>query len=134
MTIAYGDNGTGKSGYARVIKKACRARGSAQDILPNVYNPADKGPASARITCRVGAVSTPVEWKDGTPTDPRLANIFVFDSVSAKHHLSTDGPATFIPRGLDVLPKLAQACDQLKGRLTAEISTEQAAITLALSG
>lgn len=26
LTIIYGDNGSGKSGYARILKKACRAR------------------------------------------------------------------------------------------------------------
>ena len=27
ITIVYGDNGSGKSGYVRVLKRACRARG-----------------------------------------------------------------------------------------------------------
>src|SRR3990167_8695246 len=26
MTVIYGDNGSGKSGYSRVLKRACRAR------------------------------------------------------------------------------------------------------------
>jgi hypothetical protein len=34
MTIVYGDNGSGKSGYARILKRACRARYSTE-ILPN---------------------------------------------------------------------------------------------------
>jgi hypothetical protein len=34
LTVVYGDNGTGKSGYVRVIKKACRTRGAPPVIQP----------------------------------------------------------------------------------------------------
>ena len=32
LTIIYGDNGSGKSGYARILKKVCRARTSTFDL------------------------------------------------------------------------------------------------------
>jgi energy-coupling factor transporter ATP-binding protein EcfA2 len=134
LTIIFGDNGTGKSGYARVIKKACRARGNAQTVRPNVFDPTDKGPAQAKLVCMVGVVQTPFQWRDGVPSDPRLSNIFVFDSVSAKFHVSNDGPATFIPRGLDLLPKLARACDEIRGRLNSQIATDNIAISRAADG
>src|SRR6056297_1114509 len=37
MTIVYGQNGTGKSGYTRILKKACRSR-HAGEIMPDVYS------------------------------------------------------------------------------------------------
>lgn len=38
LTVIYGDNGAGKSGYARVLKQACRARLPKDDtVLPNIY-------------------------------------------------------------------------------------------------
>ncbi len=121
LTVIYGENGAGKSGYARVIKKACRARGTPQDIKPDAFAVATAGPAKAKIGCRVGTVDTPVDWTDGSATDPRLGNIFVFDSFSARVHVGEDGPACFKPRGLDVLPELARACDAIKAELQAEI-------------
>lgn len=37
ITVIYGDNGSGKSGYARVLKSACRARiKKAQVVHPNM--------------------------------------------------------------------------------------------------
>lgn len=37
LTVIYGDNGAGKSGYARVLKQLCRARSPKGDaILPNI--------------------------------------------------------------------------------------------------
>lgn len=128
LTVVFGDNGTGKSGYARVIKKACRARGAAQEIKPNAFDPTSRGPATADIVCSVGVVETPFKWTDGVPGDPRLSNIFVFDAMSARSHVSEDGPASFTPQGLDVLPKLARACDDLKARLKGEIEYISATI------
>src|SRR5207249_2041831 len=47
LSIIYGENATGKSGYARVMKKAFRAR-VVENILPNVYSKTPPvGPASA---------------------------------------------------------------------------------------
>jgi hypothetical protein len=37
LTVVYGDNGSGKSGYARIPKKACRARGAGskvEEVIP----------------------------------------------------------------------------------------------------
>src|SRR5690606_10220128 len=35
LTVFYGENGAGKSGYSRVFKHACRARDRREPILPN---------------------------------------------------------------------------------------------------
>jgi len=85
LTVIYGDNGSGKSGYARVIKKACRARGTVPIILPNVFVPAVSARASAMIVFRTAGADIPVTWMDGVAPDPRLANVFVFDANSAGH-------------------------------------------------
>ncbi len=134
LTVIYGENGAGKSGYARVIKKACRARGAPQDIKPDAFSTAAAGPAKAKINCRVGAVDTPVDWTDGSVADPRLGNIFVFDSFSARVHVGEDGPACFKPRGLDVLPELAKACDTIGSELKKEIDATFAENTKTAQG
>src|SRR5260370_34588281 len=36
LTLIYGDNGSGKSGFIRILKKACRAR-DHETILPDIY-------------------------------------------------------------------------------------------------
>jgi hypothetical protein len=37
LTVVYGDNAAGKSGYTRILKSACKARG-AEEILGNVLS------------------------------------------------------------------------------------------------
>lgn len=130
LTVIYGENGAGKSGYARVIKKACRARGTPQDIKPDAFATAKAGPAAASITFRAGAAELSFDWRDGVASDPRLGNIFVFDSFSARVHVGEDGPACFKPRGLDVLPELAKACDTIKAELQKDIDAELGQIKL----
>src|SRR5581483_12169834 len=46
LTVIFGNNGSGKSGYARVIKRACRSRGAPPVIRPNVYASTPAKPAS----------------------------------------------------------------------------------------
>lgn len=121
LTVIYGDNGTGKTGYARVLKKACRARGATQEIKPNAFlQPPPTEPAKAKIEARFGGVDTSVDWIDGTESDPRLSNILVFDQFSARAHVGEDNAAIFKPQGLDVLPELAKACHTIRGIISSE--------------
>lgn len=134
LTIIFGGNGAGKTSYARVIKKACRARGAAPNVMPNVFGQVTANvPASATITFKVGSNEVPVSWTDGVATDARLANVFVFDSFSAEHYVSNDSEAAFTPNGLDVLPTLSAICDGLAARLKAEIDLWDAKIRGAIA-
>lgn len=124
LAIVYGGNGAGKSSYARVIKKACRARGGAQDIMPNCFvSGTHSSPTSATITFRMGTTEIQSSWINGNHADPRLSNVFVFDAFSAEHYLSNDSEASFTPFGLDVLPKLSRACDDLAARLKTDVGS-----------
>ncbi len=123
LTVIYGENGAGKSSYARVIKKACRARGAPPNIVANAFIPAaTTKPASAVITFKLGGIDTSTPWTNGVVADSRLANVFVFDSFSADHYVSTDSTAAFTPHGLDVLPTLSKVCDVLAERLKADVT------------
>ena len=73
LTVIYGDNGAGKSGYARVLKQACRARLPKDDIvLPNIYA-AQRGIPQAEVGFRIGGQNQSVAWKQGAAADARLA-------------------------------------------------------------
>lgn len=131
LTVIYGDNGSGKSGYARVIKKACRTRGTPSPIRPNAFAPRTSQPASADIVCRVAGTRSTISWDDSTTSDSLLANVFVFDASTAGHYLQEDGPAAFTPHGLDVLPSLSKACDAVSSLIQRDIDAERADITAA---
>ena len=122
LTVIYGDNGTGKSGYVRVIKKACRTRGAPPVIQPDAFSPTHSK-ASCEIGIKTASGSDKINWTDGTTADEKLGNVFVFDNVAADHYLSTDGPASFTPYGLDVLLKLTKICDAVGLKIKEDIAT-----------
>ena len=128
LTVIYGENGSGKSSYARVIKKACRARGAQPIIRPNAFASKVSAPASAEIVFKIGGTDVPVTWTNGINADPRLANVFVFDADSAGHYVSEDSAAAFTPYGLDLLPTLSRVCDALDEQLKNDISQKQFSI------
>lgn len=49
ITLIYGENGSGKSGYTRILKNACFAKHVEPEILSNVYKN-QKGPQGAKIS------------------------------------------------------------------------------------
>jgi len=123
LTVIYGDNGAGKSGYSRVLRKACRARATGGLILGNVFGGGPKSTPSAEIEIRrVGAdQSEVVLWRQNEPAPPELAAVAVFDSQCAKAFMDTEGEVAYTPRGLDVLSGLAALCGRLRSLLETEI-------------
>lgn len=120
ITIIYGDNGAGKSGYARILKRACRAR-HAGKIEPNVY--ADHPPkyVGANIAYEVGGVPQPVEsWQNAANPNATLSVVSVFDTDCASVHIRDKNEVAFRPFGLDVPDELAAACQAVKDALAAE--------------
>lgn len=106
MTVVYGNNGTGKSGCARVFKRACFCRDAGEDVLPDVERAEEKGTAAtATFEVEYDGVSKQIEWRNGCAR-PELANISVFDSKSARVVLDSDQEPHYIPYGLDILTTL----------------------------
>jgi energy-coupling factor transporter ATP-binding protein EcfA2 len=122
LTAIYGDNGAGKSGYARLFKRACKARDAGEPILPNVNASATpKARASAVFVVADGGNEQTVTWEDGQAPAPELQHLVVFDARSAQHYISVAATSTYMPDGMDLLLGLVNACDRLRARLNQEI-------------
>ena len=123
LTIVYGQNGTGKSGYTRILKKACRSR-HAGEIMPDVYSPSPTRTAKAdlKITRTSGAAET-VAWEDEGESAEMLSAITVFDRDAALVHVQKKNEVWFRPFGLDIPDDLAGVCQEIKARLTTEKET-----------
>ena len=121
VTIIYGDNGSGKSGYARILKKLCRARSPENEpILPNIYGDANGSPAASIDFC-AGGQNRKASWENGQTTDPTLSAISVFDNRTANTHVDQTNDVAYTPLPLKILASLAQACQSLGQKLNAEI-------------
>ncbi|MYH72950.1 MAG: hypothetical protein F4153_10330, partial [Acidimicrobiia bacterium] len=56
LTIIFGDNGSGKSGYARILKKVSGAR-HQEDILSDVFESNSSVPITADLAVSIGGQS-----------------------------------------------------------------------------
>lgn len=122
LTVVYGDNGSGKSGYARILKQMCRARlGSRSEaILPNIYD-THSGTPTATIDFAVNDQNASSTWVSGTPADAVLSAVSVFDSRTASVHVDVVNDVAYTPFPLRILGQLARSCQELRGRLDEEI-------------
>ncbi len=126
LTVIYGENGAGKSGYARIFKHACHAREKSSPILGNVST-TTKQKAQATIELSVNDEDIAVQWTAGTPTSDLLAEIAVFDSHCARVFLDEANEVVYLPYGMDVFRRLSDLCESLKKKVQATISSLPAA-------
>lgn len=118
LTLVYGDNGAGKTGYIRILKSACRARGQER-ILSNVVSGATPLKVAVAIKYTVNSDVEAREWT-GEAKDASISRVSVFDTQSASVYLTEKTDVAFRPFGLDLFDKLVQACKAVRSRLESE--------------
>lgn len=138
ITIIYGDNGSGKSGYCRVLKHACRSRDEKFLIHRDISEPSD-APQSAVISYMSGDKHLSARWSPSGADDNNLGLVSIFDSRSANTHVQAENAVAYTPVPMRILEGLGDLCDQLKQRLEAkaqaiEAQTPQVISNHSLSG
>jgi energy-coupling factor transporter ATP-binding protein EcfA2 len=121
VTVVYGDNGSGKSGYIRILKKACRARSPRDEkVIPNIYGAA-LGTPQARIVFSENGQNRHHDWVLGSAAVPLLSSVSVFDSRTANVHVDETNNVAYKPFPMKLLEDLAQICQQIKQRLQEKV-------------
>lgn len=115
ITVVYGDNGSGKSGYARVLKRACRARDQTEPILPDARQPAAEAVhAEAVFELSAEGVTQEAKWVDGEAAPEVLSTLSLFDARCARAYVDEENDLSYVPYGLDILEGLAALCKHLE--------------------
>jgi energy-coupling factor transporter ATP-binding protein EcfA2 len=121
LTVIDGENGSGKSGYARVLKKACNARDTKEKLLANVYGRKETEPAQACIKYSKEGKDDDLTWIDGEKIDQNvLSNICVFDSKCARIIVDENNETTYLPYGATVFEEMVALYKDLWKTLEAE--------------
>lgn len=117
LTIVYGDNGAGKSGFVRVLRSSCQARGSGPEVLSNVF--ADQpGCPGACVQYRVNGSERVFRWTKGGGAAPdELRAVSIFDSAAAAALIEQENEVLWTPGGLDLLVRLANVVDEVRKQL-----------------
>ncbi|MCG2767206.1 MAG: AAA family ATPase [Anaerolineae bacterium] len=120
LTAVFGANGSGKSGYARVLGCAGFTRGD-QEVLPDVTRGSGGAVVlSADMGVDDGDRQKTIHYKVGERC-PELGSLYVFDSTSVRVHLTESNALSFAPAGLSYLTELARVTDDVRERLKARI-------------
>jgi hypothetical protein len=114
LTIVYGENGTGKSGDSRILKKACRARDQREPLLPDARKPGKAPPARAAFDMIVDGKIVEAAWAADKGGPAELSDIAIFDAHCARAYVDNQGDFAYAPYGLDILEGLVKLCNGLR--------------------
>lgn len=124
LTVVYGDNGSGKSGYVRILKSACRSRDQNFKILRDVADTSDE-PQSASLKFEVGGDSKSHHWVPDGDEHDSLPSVSIFDSRSANTHVEKTNDLAYTPFPLLLLGELSQTCTELNSFIDSKIKSIQ---------
>lgn len=115
IAVVYGGNGSGKSGYVRILKHLCGARNPGA-LHPNVY--ADKGPAqSAEVTYKSDDQERRLSWSTSDGVHGELRPVDIFDTECGRMYLESESEVTYEPPALLFFSDLIAVCEHIARRI-----------------
>ena len=123
ITVIYGDNGTGKSGYARLLKRIARARHQAR-ILSDVFRDTDRAEPSAQVAVRIG--DREESFDGGVSSSPELQRMLFYDSECGSAYISTEFDFPYRPSALYIMDRLIEACTALRSLIDTKLAQNNA--------
>ncbi|ARC37709.1 hypothetical protein A6J80_16230 [Paracoccus yeei] len=119
ITLVYGENGSGKSGYTRIAKRLCRSL-TADQLRGNVFD-ASGGPMRVQVRYQVGDDAvTEIEWDPATPAPSQLRQISVFDSHNARLYVDSGNRIAYLPREIAILEHYGELCQRMAAKFSAD--------------
>lgn len=118
LTILYGENGTGKTGYARIFKMLAASR-TADEILGNVDEESVE-PISAKVDFRVGDEAGQFDWQGESGKAP-FTRMSIFDSRAVNIHVDDDIEYVYTPAVLSIFEHVIAGLQDVQSRITAKV-------------
>lgn len=117
LTVLFGENAAGKTGYVRVLKRVASVR-SAEPILGNFRAAAAVGP-SATIEYSLAGAKHSLAWQGEAGVSP-FTRMGAFDSRAVALHVDEDLTYIFTPGELALFRHAHEAINAVKARLERE--------------
>lgn len=120
LTILYGENGSGKTGYSRVFKALANSR-TADTILANID--ADTSPApTANLEFKLGDDEQNLTWTGDRGVSP-FTRMSIFDSPAVTTHVDEDLDYSYVPASLALFNHVTAAIQAVAAQIDTIIST-----------
>ena len=121
FTILYGENGSGKSGYTRLLKNVFYSK-EPEQIIPNIYSSERKSVNAKFVFLSEG---TEENYTYEQRENPIFRQFSVFDGKGLIRQLSGKNEFEFRPAGLSFFAKYAEAIKALEEILNSEIDSRR---------
>lgn len=119
LTILYGENGTGKTGYSRIFKALANSR-TADTILGNIG--ADTSETqSAKLEFKLGEDARALTWTGELGVSP-FTRMSIFDSPAVRTHVDEDLDYVYTPGSLALFNDVTTAIQAVAAQIDAAIS------------
>jgi len=118
LSVIYGANGSGKSGYARILNRAC---GKSQDVdlKRNIF----KAPPSERkctFKYSIAGKEKECDWLANADPVDDLKLVDIFDSERGRIYLEKDTRLSYEPPELALFADIVKACKLVETALSSE--------------
>lgn len=132
LTVLFGENGAGKSGYVRIFKKAASTRG-AEDIIPDVFRPNPPLTPHAVVKFKDGGEDVTVDWKGEEGVSP-FTRIAVFDPHCFQFHIDPEQTFSYVPQDLSLFKWVHDGIEGVRKLLSQEAERRKPAPSPFLQG
>ena len=119
LSVVYGNNGSGKSGYARILKRLC-GKPNATDLQPNVFKILPQQRQCTVVASINGNAKTFV-WQANNDPIEELSLIDVFDSQIGFFYIDKEQEVSYVPSEVALFEQLVNIFQRLQQKLKAEL-------------
>ena len=125
LTIVYGANGSGKSGYMRALKHVCGGRG-IRALHGNVFGPSGttKG---CKITYTSGTDRKTLVWTPAVGAHSDLHGVSLYDTDSAHVYVNNENEVAYEPVLLGHFRILVDVCEKVEKSIGVEVTAKRSA-------
>ena len=120
LTVLFGENAAGKTGYVRVLKLLADVR-SAEAIISDIHRPSAPSTPQAVVGYSVGGVADELTWHGERGVTP-FTRMTVFDSPAVAIHLADDVTYVYTPADLALFGYVHAAIEGVRSLLQDDIN------------
>jgi energy-coupling factor transporter ATP-binding protein EcfA2 len=119
IAVVYGQNGSGKSGYVRLLKHICGGRDCVRGQLhKNVFSPEDTV-QKAKVSFLKSSTPAEHEWT-GSGVCEDLCSVDIFDTSFGRVFMGSEDEVSYEPPVLSFFSRLIDVCEKVAAKLDAE--------------
>lgn len=117
LTVIFGSNGTGKTGYTKIIKKIS-GKPQAKALKPNVFNPQENGKCVVKYS--IDNKENEIEWSINDAHVSDLGTIDVFDTTTGNNYIEEANTTTYTPNFIKLFKALSHYYSIIQSKLETE--------------